>query len=57
VLAERDTWEYEANGFYPFAKNYLRGSGSNKFCLAVLAWAKGALRRDRGRRVRKLRTG
>ena len=30
------------------------GSGSNKFCLAVLAWEDGASRRARGGRVRMI---
>jgi hypothetical protein len=44
VLADRDTQPGIHNcGFYPVAKNNREGSGSNKFCLAVLAWEKARL--------------
>lgn len=47
------------DGSYPVARNHQKGSGSDKFCLAVLAWANGTSRRARGRAgekvVRRLR--
>jgi hypothetical protein len=45
VLAARYTRERHAYGFFHVAKNSMSGSGSNKFCLAVLAWEKGTSRR------------
>jgi hypothetical protein len=42
----RDTRECHAYEFYPVAKNNMRGSGSNKFCLAVLAWEEARFRRE-----------
>ena len=44
VLADRDTQaEIHNSRFYPVAKNNREGSGSTKFCLAVLAWEKARL--------------
>ena len=46
VLAHRGTQDRQ--GVYPVAKNNIAGSGSNKFCLAVLGWEHGTSRRASG---------